>query len=149
MPEAIRQGDIPGVQLRRRQELPVGPIEAWRWLTEPQLLVRWAAPRAEVAPGPEGGLRLAEASGTWEEEATTVEWRPPERWVLAFSRPADRWPVATRLVLDLSRRATGCEISVLQQGFEHLPLSDGLTIWECYRRRWEEALHRLASALAA
>jgi uncharacterized protein YndB with AHSA1/START domain len=149
MPEAIRQGDIPGVQLRRRQELPVGPLETWRWLTEPQLLARWAAPRAEVVAGPQGGLRLAEAPGPWEEEATTVEWRPPERWVLAFRRPADRWPVATRLVLELSRRATGCEISVLQDGFEHLPLSDGLTIWERYRRRWEEALHRLASALAA
>ena len=33
---------------------------------------------------------------------------------------------------------------MLQQGFEHLPLSRCLTIWEAYRRRWREALARLA-----
>lgn len=149
MPEAIRQGDIPGVQLRRRRLLPVGAEEAWRWLTRPELVTRWAAARAEVVGGPGGGLRLADAAGPWEEEATTVEWRPPELWVLAFRRPTDGWPVATRLVFELGARATGCELSVLQQGFEHLPLSDGLTIWERYRRRWEAALDRLASALAS
>lgn len=147
MPEAIRQGDIPGVQLRRRQELPVGVEEAWRWLVDGELLTRWAATRAEAKPGPDGGLRLAARETGWDEEGATVDWRPPEIWALAFRRPA--WPVATRLVLELSPRPGGCEISVLQQGFERLPLSEGLTVWERYRRRWQEALEHLASALAA
>jgi uncharacterized protein YndB with AHSA1/START domain len=149
MPEAIRQGDIPGVQLRRRRELPVGVEEAWRWLTEPAALARWAAARVEVEPGATGGLRLASTDAGWDEAGETVEWRPPECWVLAFRRPADGWPAATRLVLELAPRANGCELSVLQQGFERLPLSDGLTVWEAYRRRWEVSLERLASALAA
>jgi hypothetical protein len=33
---------------------------------------------------------------------------------------------------------------VLQEGFEHLPLSECLTIWEAYRRRWRKALACLA-----
>lgn len=148
MPEAIRQGDIPGVQLRRRRELTVGVDEAWRWLTEPTLLARWAAQRATVEPGPEGSLRLGGDAAEWEEQATTVEWRPGERWVLAFRRSGDGWPVATRLAFELTPRPGGCEVSILQQGFEKLPLSDGLTVWEGYRRRWEQALARLASALA-
>ena len=41
--------------------------------------------------------------------------------------------------------ADGTEISVLQKGFAHLPLSDCLTIWETYRRRWRAALTTLAS----
>jgi hypothetical protein len=52
--------------------------------------------------------------------------------------------VATRLTFELTPHGEGCELSVLQEGFEHLPLSDGLTIWEAYRRRWREALTRLA-----
>lgn len=149
MPEAIRQGDIPGVQLRRRRELAVGVDEAWRWLTEADLVARWASARAVVEAGPEGSLLLADEGPEWEERATTVEWRPGKLWVLAFRRPRDGWPVATRLVFELTPRPGGCELSVLQQGFEHLPLSDGLTVWERYRRRWERALDRLASALAA
>ena len=46
MTEAIRQGDIPGVQLRRRQVLGVSADEAWRWLSEPDRLALWLADRA-------------------------------------------------------------------------------------------------------
>lgn len=152
MPEAIRQGDIPGVQLRRRQLLPVGVEEAWRWLTDGALVARWLAREATVVAGPEGSLSLAgadERGRPFREEATTLEWRPPGRWVTAFVRLEASWGGATRLTFELEPRSAGCEISVLQEGFEHLPLSDCLTIWEEARRRWREALERLAQALAS
>ena len=150
MVEAIRQGDIPGVQLRCRQPLAAPPATVWRWLTEPDLLASWAG-RARLAGGPEGGLELdlEEEGAAVRERGRTLELVPLQRWALAFERLDDGWETATRLTLELTPRGGGCELSVLQQGFEHLPLSRCLTIWEAYRRRWREALARLAAALEA
>ena len=66
---------------------------------------------------------------------------------MAFERLDDGWQTATRLTFELTPRQGGCELSVLQQGFEHLPLSRCLTIWEAYRRRWRRA-HRNSTILA-
>ncbi len=147
MVEQIRRGDIPGVQLRCRQPLPVPVDEAWRWLTEEPLLARWAG-RARVAAGPGGGIELeAETDGErLAERGRTLELEPPRLWVLAFERLEDGWPTATRLSLELTPAGAGCELSVLQQGFEHLPLSRCLSLWELYRRRWRGALAALAAA---
>jgi uncharacterized protein YndB with AHSA1/START domain len=150
MVEAIRQGDIPGVQLRCRQRLEVPPAVAWRWLTEPRLLALWAG-RARIEGGLEGVLELAweEGRATVRERGRTLEIAAGRLWALAFERLEDGWESSTRLVFELTAQGDGCELSVLQQGFEHLPLSRCLTIWEAYRRRWREALARLAVALEA
>ncbi len=152
MVEAIRQGDIPGVQLRRRQELPVGVDEAWRWLTSGELIARWLAAEATAVAGPEGSLSLAgldERGRPYREEATTLAWEPPDRWAVSFLRLEAGWGATTRLTFELAGLPAGCELSVLQQGFEHLPLSECLTVWEAYRKRWREALERLAQALSS
>jgi uncharacterized protein YndB with AHSA1/START domain len=148
MPEAIRQGDIPGVQLRRRQDLTLPPAEAWRWLIEPEKLVLWLACEAEVDPGPGGEIRLlsGEEPGC-RERGRTVELAPPGLWVLSFERLDSGWPAATRLTLRLHSTPAGSQIDVLQDGFQRLPLSTCLTVWETYRLRWKEALARLAAAM--
>ena len=152
MPEPIRQGDIPGVQLRRRQDLSLAPVEAWRWLVEPDKLVLWLAREAEVEPGPSGEFRLlgggaAAAEPPWRERGRTVELAPPGLWVLSFERLDCGWPAATRLTLRLHATPAGSQIDVLQDGFQRLPLSTCLTVWETYRLRWKEALARLAAAM--
>ena len=151
MPEAIREGDIPGVQLRRRQALALPREEAWRWLVEPAKLALWLADEAEMEGGPEGSLllrgngpRVDPPPGSWRERGRTVELIPQEVWVLAFERLDAGWPASTRLTLRLRPVPGGCEIDVLQQGFQRLPLSTGLTVWESYRNRWRTALARLA-----
>jgi uncharacterized protein YndB with AHSA1/START domain len=148
--EAIREGDIPGVQLRRRQALAVSPPEAWHWLTEPAKLSLWLADAAEVEPGPKGSLLLSGSeqrvdppAAPWRERGRTIEILPPQLWVLAFERLDAGWPADTRLTLRLHPAAGGCEIDVLQEGFQRLPLSWGLTVWESYRTRWRTALARL------
>ena len=153
MVEAIRQGDIPGVQLRRRQGLTLTPDEAWRWLVEPAKLALWLAAEAEVDAGPGGGLHLTgtEASGVpLRERGRTLEIAPASLWVLAFEREGAGWPAATRLELRLHPTPVGggggCELDVLQQGFQRLPLSLCLTVWESYRLRWRTALSCLAAA---
>ena len=149
MTEAIREGDIPGVQLRRRQVLPLPPEEAWRWLVEPALLARWLAGEAEVELGARGGLRLTGWQGAagdgGRERGTTVEYAPPFRWVLAFERLDAGWTAATRLTLAVHPHAEDAEVDVLQDGFQRLSLSLCLPAWETYRRRWREALDRLAA----
>lgn len=139
MAEAIRQGDIPGVQLRRRQALAVSPDEAWRWLSEPDRLARWLAREAEVA---DGDLTLT--SESFRERGRTIEIVPPRLWVLAFERLDSGWGSATRLTLRVHALPSGSEVDVLQDGFQRLPLSTCLTIWETYRHRWRDALSRLA-----
>ena len=143
--ESIRQGDIPGVQLRRRQDLCLPPVEAWRWLVEPEKLALWLAREAEVDPGPSGGFRLLGGEPPWRERGRTVELAPPGLWVLSFERLDCGWPAATRLTLRLHAAPGGSQIDVLQDGFQRLPLSICLTVWETYRLRWKEALARLAA----
>ena len=142
--EGIRQGDIPGVQLRRRQDLPLAPADAWRWLTDPEKLTHWLASEAEVDPGPTGGLRLRTGDPPCREHGKTLELVPPGLWVLSFERLDAGWPTATRLTLRLHTAPGGSQIDILQDGFQRLPLSIGLTVWEAYRLRWREALARLA-----
>lgn len=150
MVEEIRQGDIPGVQLRCRQPLEVPAATAWLWLSEPELLARWAG-RARFEGGLKGALELepGEEGEPVRERGRTLELAAGERWVLAFERLGDGWQTATRLTFELTRQEDGCELSVLQEGFEHLPLSRCLTIWEAYRRRWRRALADLAREIAA
>lgn len=139
MAEAIRQGDIPGVQLRRRQALAVSADEAWRWLSEPDRLAQWLAERAEVSED-----RLLLTGEAFREQGRTLEIVPPRLWVLAFERLDSGWTSATRLTLRVHPLASGSEIDVLQDGFQRLPLSTCLTIWETYRHRWRDALSKLA-----
>jgi uncharacterized protein YndB with AHSA1/START domain len=143
--EAIREGDIPGVQLRRRQELTLPPAEAWRWLAEPEKLALWLAVEVEAGPGE---LRLRGAEPTFEERGRTLEQAPPHLWVLSFERLDAHWPAATRLTLRLHETPGGSQLDVLQDGFQRLPLSLCLTVWEAYRLRWKQALARLAEATA-
>jgi uncharacterized protein YndB with AHSA1/START domain len=143
MAEAIRQGDIPGVQLRRRQALAVSVEEAWRWLSEPDRLALWLAEQAKMT----GGMTEEELTLTGEgyrERGRTIEIVAPKLWVLAFERLDSGWTSATRLTLRVHPLASGSEVDILQDGFQRLPLSACLTIWETYRRRWRDALSRLA-----
>lgn len=144
--EGIRQGDIPGVQLRRRRALPVAPAEGWAWLTDPRRLERWLADRVEGERGEASVLRLVSGAGQGErvEEIRGVSWQEGRSWTCAFERMEAGWASATRLVFEVDDRGDGCEVSVLQDGFQNLSLSVCMTVWEDYRRRWQAALERLA-----
>jgi hypothetical protein len=143
----IREGDIPGIQLRLRRRLPIDCAEAWRWLSEPRRLESWLAERVEVDAGPRGGIVLeraaAGAGGRVIEIGRTERYEPGRSWVLAFRKEDPKWEAPTRLELALLESDGGCEIDVFQRGFQHLAMSACLTIWEEYRRRWREALARL------
>ena len=144
MVEAIRQGDIPGVQLRCREALMVDAATAWEHLIEPRHLEDWLCRQAVMTAVPEsefewrGCTELGEDSV---EQGTILAAEPPRLLVATLRQPA--WTVVTRLEIEIVADGQTCEISVLQRGFEHLPLSLGLTVWETYRRRWSAALERL------
>jgi len=145
--ERIRRGDIPGVQLRCRQLLEIDVEEAWRLLIEPSGLTQWLCEQAELDPVAGGafawhGVRGLEPGVA--EQGTVMAIDPPDVCLLSLAQPG--WSAATRVEWRLSRQQQGCELSVLQNGFEHLPLSHSLTVWEQYRRRWRAALERLAAA---
>lgn len=149
MVEAIRRGDIPGVQLRTRQPLPVGTDEAWRWLTETELMERWLADAVRREPGSAEApvVELEDAAGAVRERGETLRLLAPRRWVLSFRKLDCGWEAATRLTLGLSPGDEECEAMVFHEGFERLSLSLCLTAWEEYRRRWRDALARLEAAL--
>jgi uncharacterized protein YndB with AHSA1/START domain len=150
MIEQIRQGDIPGVQLRYRHALPVEPAQVWQWLRQPDLLARWMADRAVAtsSTADEITLETSRSGGVpLRERLAFVQADEPDLLVLDLQQIDAGWPVATRLTFEMLARDGGTEISVLQQGFAQLPLSDCLTIWEAYRRRWRSALPRLADRL--
>jgi hypothetical protein len=122
------------------------PGEVWPWLVEPPRLARWLADEA-TRESPASPLLLAgtgEAGEPRRERATTVEIDPPRLWIAAFERLDAGWPAATRLAVRLHPTPGGTEVDVLHEGFQRLPLSHCLTVWEAYRRRWRAALERLA-----
>jgi hypothetical protein len=146
----IREGDIPGIQLRVQRRLAIDRVEAWRWLTERERLERWLADRVEVDAGPRGGLRLERDSpaGPVIETATTERIDRERQWILGFRQEDRRWETSTRLEIALDGASGACELDVLQSGFHLLAMSWSLTIWEEYRRRWRDALERLAREVA-
>ena len=148
MVEAIRQGDIPGVQLRFRQPLTLSPESAWLWLVEPERLQLWLCDRAELEGGVGGSVTLEtarEESSSRLERGDTLEMDAPRSWTLAFRQLDAGWQAATRLTLTVHPTSGGCELDVFHEGFEHLSLSICLTVWEEYRKRWRAAGARLAS----
>lgn len=144
MSEAIRQGDIPGVQLRCRRAL-AAPVEAaWAFLVEPSKVETWLCRQARFESGIAEWTGPFDLDGEPTETVRSVETEPPRRLVGGLTQAG--WTASTRLEFELIATEQGCELSVLQNGFEHLPLSISLTVWEAYRRRWRAALDRLASA---
>lgn len=151
MIEQIRQGDIPGVQLRFRQLIAAPPADVWPWLTEAARQIHWLAERCELEPGTRDVVRLhyTDADGfPQSERLATVAADPHRQWILDLQNLDGTWPVPTRVVFDLTAMPDGTEISILQTGFAHLPLSTCLTIWETYRHRWRTALSTLATQIA-
>ena len=149
MPHPIRQGDIPGVQLRRECELELTADEAWRWLAEPELLRLWLATEVRDRSDDLPGWTLVGEDEMGEElieDVKSLVSEPPRRWGGALERRGHDWESATRLTLHLHGDGP-CELSVVQQGFERLSLSRCLTVWEFYRRRWRLALERLVAAV--
>jgi len=152
MVEQIRQGDIPGVQLRCRHLLAAPVHEVWAWLTETERQSRWLADRVELESGSETALLLESgepAGDSQRERLVSVTTDPTRKWVLDLQNLDGTWPVPTRVAFELTATPDGTEISVFQTGFAHLPLSECLTIWESYRRRWRTALTTLADLLAS
>ncbi len=148
MQPPIRQGDIPGIQLRHETRLELAPDELWRWISEPELMARWLADSVEAHVDGEPGWLLRGPDGDGGElveDLRGLVMDGDRLWVARLERLSDNWESATRLTLRV--QGTGpSDLSVLQQGFERLNLSRCLTIWELYRRRWRAAFERLTVA---
>lgn len=147
MVEGIRQGDIPGVQLRWRRALSAPAQLVQPWLAEAPKLRRWLADEVEI-DGAGVALRGELDGRTLSERGATLE-RSVGRWQLSFRRLEAGWGADTLLTLAVEPHPAGCEVMVFQQGFQRLPLSIGLTEWELYRRRWRAACERLAALVEA
>lgn len=147
MSEAIRQGDIPGVQLRCRCNLALTVEAAWPFLVEPTQLESWVCRRVRADADEAEWTGALDLEGEPTETVRILETLAPRRLLATLNQPG--WTAATRLEFELIERSEGSELSVLQNGFEHLPLSISLTVWEAYRRRWRAALERLAARSAA
>jgi len=146
MTEAIRQGDIPGVQLRCRGSLEVPVDQAWDLLAERPGLESWLCRSAAIDPVEQGAFEWRgdlELGADSTETGVILTAVAPRLLVATLTQPD--WPAATRVEFELLPAGDGTSISVLQKGFEHLPLSISLTVWEAYRRRWRGALERLAN----
>lgn len=146
-PEAIRRGDIPGVQIRQRATFSCAVEPVLEALTATAGVEQWMADRVR-----------SRDDGVWVLESDDFEGRPLTEevvqgtasgteipWALRSLEPA--WEIRTRVTWELTGSGTKCDLSLLHQDFEHLPLSDCLTHWEFYRRRWRAALARLGRHL--
>ena len=138
--EGIRQGDIPGVQLRRRVNVPQSsPEKVWAFWVEAEKQSRWLCDRARIEEGPPTvfWLESDDSQGDVRREyAEVIERAEPQRLVLGFRQLDAGWNASTMVTVELTRSEAGCRVSVFQEGFQQLPLSIGLTVWEHSRARW-------------
>ena len=148
MPYEIRQGDIPGIQLRCDRRFGVSAATLWRWLSEPARMRRWLAEQVEEDPGEVRLTSRAEDGSPLVERGRTVERRDGRLWILAFERLDDGWEMATELRFELTP-GEDSRLTVLQRGFERLSLSRCLSVWELYLRRWRQPLAQLSDDLEA
>lgn len=149
MPHAIRRGDIPGVQLRYEDTFPLTADRLWHWLTDPSLQRLWLADAVESVEDGEQRWVLDledEPRGSHVERVRTLSIDEPGTWISALERLDQGWNSATRLTFTVSPTHPS-ELSVVQDGFQRLSLSECLTVWEHYRRRWRTAFGRLADAV--
>jgi len=109
---------------------------------------RWLADEVELDAESMELVSRAEDGSALVERGRTVVREDELLWVLAFERLDDDWKMATELRLELTRDEP-CRLTIVQRGFERLSLSRCLSVWELYRRRWRQALDRLAAAVDA
>lgn len=147
--EDIRQGDIPGVQLRRRLVISSRqPQEVWPFLAQPELLASWAASSLRSDPDAPDKTVLERYTGESLiiEEVEVLSAEEPTTLVMGLRQIDGAGNPATIVTLGLTQVDAGCEVMVFQEGFQQLPLSSCMTAWELARVRWTEALERLAEA---
>ena len=129
---------------RRRAGAGWPSRSGWRagWPTRPRSRPARAGSCGSPAADERGSAARASGAGRSRSARRTAGCSPSSAWTPAGRpRPAWRSPSVPR--------PGGCEVDVLQQGFQRLPLSSGLTVWESYRRRWRTALERLAAVVEA
>ena len=94
MQYAIRQGDIPGVQLRYQIRLDLSPTELWSWLVEPDRMRQWLAGSIEPRQDGDAGWVWRgrdEGGGALAEQTRTLTVDEGRRIVSVFERTDDDW----------------------------------------------------------
>lgn len=126
-------------------ELPAPPVQAWRHLTDPQLLESWYWPaslqpvyEADAVPG--GGFRFASQVASMAVSGTYLEADAPKRFVKTW-----RWDGSneeTTVIVTLEARADGGTNLTLT----HSGHGDAVAL-ENHRTGWTDCLNRLGALL--
>ncbi len=147
----IREGDIPGVQLRRDVIVGADLAEVWRSWSEAARARTWLGDEVELDGRAGGSLAIVSTLPGGEvlrELGTIADWRPPHGFVAGVRLAHRGWDGSTRLTVRLQEDAASTRVDVLQEGFHELPLSVCTTAWELCRVRWSSALDRLEALFA-
>ncbi len=119
-----------------QRQLPLPPAELWDWLTEPELVSRWFADRADDGAGP--SVRFEFGDGDFF-AGHVSEWDPGitlgMRWKFVGLGPE------YEVRFSLLRRKSGTELSIQDRGA--LTTEEA----ECLRVGWSEFLLRLEKAI--
>jgi uncharacterized protein YndB with AHSA1/START domain len=127
-------------------ELPVPPEAAWRWLTEPSLLLRWYAQSVQVELREGGRFTARFANGV--SRGALIDQVTAGRRLRLLLDPEPHWPGPAALSEDwlVDARPGRVIVRVLGEGVPDV------TVWRAVQRQqqagWTVALARLRSALA-
>jgi len=125
-----------------RVDIAAEPTEVWRALTQPEHLVRWCSPGAQIRPR-QGGLFRASVDRVTELEAHIDIFEPGRRLRLIYL-PSEALPPSEATLVDdfiLDAQEPGTILRLLGSG---IPATED---WNKYYQRlrlgWQQAMTRL------
>lgn len=125
-----------------RVDITAEPAKVWRALTEPEHLIRWCSPKAEVRARP-GGLFRASVDRVIELEAHIDVYEPARRLRLIYL-PCDALPPTDAAMIDdfiLDPSSPSTIVRLLGSGIPGTPDWDAQ--YKRLRLGWQAAMTRL------
>ena len=127
--------------VERDMVVPCTPAEAWRWWTEPALLVRWMGSVADVDLRPGGAIRIAYGNGAvMAGEVVTLD--PPKRldFTWGWEDPAEVVrPGQTRVEVVFEAVEGGTRVVVRHHGLPEGERAGHAEGWDYFLGRLVEA----------
>ncbi len=138
-------------EVARSIEIQAPPSAVWRWLATEEALRQWLSPNIEIDMKVGGTYSLLGPDGETRISGTVLEIVPEGRLILSWIEEGEGWVHPGRLVITLTAKPVGTEVTVIHDGFAGIGKPGWADTLRAYERGADrhQILERLADLVAA
>jgi uncharacterized protein YndB with AHSA1/START domain len=133
-------------QVIRSIEIPVPPVDVWRWIASQEGLRHWISSDIEIDLRVGGAYRFLGPDHQTSISGIVLELVPEKSLTLSWLEEGSGWINPARLVITLVPTAAGTRVTVIHDGFEGIGLPDWAETARDYERGADQ--HRILDRLA-